>query len=159
MYPWQAQVDAMALEEDDRSIKLIYDRLGNNGKSILSEYLEYKRVALEIPPMRVMKDIMQFCMSFPTHKTYLVDMPRAMKKDKLGEFYAGLECLKNGYLYDKRYGAKKRRIDRPQVIVFTNALPVWDFMSSDRWEVWETTRDRDLKRYEIPEGPFQGATL
>lgn len=146
MYPWQSQVMEMAKELDDRSINLIYDTIGNSGKSIMCEYLEYHKLAYEIPPMRSMEDIMACCMCLKSQKCYLIDMPRGMKKDKLGEFYAGLESLKNGVCYDKRYSFKKRRMDRPQIIVFTNTLPKWDLMSTDRWELYTMQPDKKLYR-------------
>lgn len=153
--PWQRQVLGWCKEEDDRSIKLIHDTVGFSGKSIFSEYLEYHNLAFEMPPLRLMEDIMQFVFSFSNKACYLVDMPRAMKKDKLGEFYAGLECLKNGVCYDKRYTGKKRRMDRPQIIVFTNTLPEWSLMSMDRWEAWEMQSDFSLARID----PVGGASL
>jgi len=128
LYPWQAQVRDMVQVVDDRSIKLIFDRRGNNGKSILAEFLEYNGLAWEMPPFRCMEDIMQCCMSVKAQRAYLIDMPRGMKKDKLGEFYSGLECLKNGVCYDKRYSFKKRRMDRPQIVVFTNKLPQFELL-------------------------------
>ena len=143
-YPWQVKIEEWCTLEDDRSIKLIHDTIGNSGKSIMAEYLEYHKKAFEIPPLKDMEDIMQFCMSFKAQKVYLVDMPRAMKKDKLAGFYSGLECLKNGYVYDKRYAAKRRRFDRPQVIVFTNVTPNWEFMSADRWDAYTMTSEHDL---------------
>ena len=111
-YPWQVTLEGWCTQTDDRFIKLIHDVQGNLGKSIMEEYLEYHDMAFGMPPMRAMEDIMQFAYSFPAQKVYIVDMPRGMKKDKLGDFYAGLECLKNGVMYDKRYAGKKRRIDR-----------------------------------------------
>lgn len=144
-YEWQKKVELWCDEMDDRSIKLIHDTVGNSGKSIMAEWLEYHKKAFEIPPLKDMEDIMQFCMSFKAQKVYLIDMPRAMKKDKLAGFYSGLECLKNGYVYDKRYAAKRRRFDRPQVIVFTNVLPEWKFMSRDRWEPYTMTLMHDLE--------------
>jgi hypothetical protein len=128
---------------------LIHDTIGNSGKSIMSEYLEYNSLAFEIPPLTGMEDIMQFCMGFKSQKVYLVDMPRAMKKDKLAGFYSGLESLKNGYIYDKRYAAKRRRFDRPQVIVFTNVMPEWKFMSLDRWEPWTMQPDHSLTKLKV----------
>ena len=29
-------------------------------------------------------------------KCYIIDMPRGLKKDKMGDFYSGVEELKNG---------------------------------------------------------------
>lgn len=146
LYAWQAQVKAWCYEEDDRSIKLVYDSNGNAGKSIFAEYLEYHGLAYEIPPFRQMEEIMQVVMSIKDKKAYLIDMPRGMKKDKLGEFYSGLEALKNGIAYEKRYHFKKKRMDRPQVIVFTNMLPAFEFLSLDRWQVFEMMPDHTLKK-------------
>lgn len=152
---WQSGLENMIRIEDDRKIILIYDTVGNSGKSIFAEYLEYHRLALELPPLRAFEDLLQFAYGFDDQKAYLVDMPRAMKKDKLSEFYSGLECLKNGVVWDKRYAAKKRRMDRPQVVVFTNTLPAWEFMSIDRWSCWKMSTNYSL----ISFAPGEGAAL
>lgn len=136
MYEWQKKLYQLVQQEDDRTIKVIYDATGNAGKSIFCEYLMYNKLAFEIPPLRSMEDIMQMSMCIKPQKCYLIDMPRGMKKDKLGEFYSGLECLKNGYMYDKRYSFKMRRIDRPQICCFTNMLPKMELLSADRWELY-----------------------
>lgn len=163
MYSWQVQCKEMVQELDDRTIKLIVDVHGNGGKSIFAEYLEYEGLAFEIPPMRMMEDIMACVQSINPKKAYLVDLPRGMKKDKLSDFYSGLETLKNGVSYDKRYAFKKRRMDRPQIIVFTNTYPDWLLMTADRWEVWDMQEDQSLKRHrfggenplEFPHDPAQ----
>lgn len=143
---WQELLAEMIKKPDDRSIILIVDTIGNSGKSIFAEYLEYKGDAWEMPPFRLMEDIMQCAMCIKAQNCYLIDMPRAMKKDKLSEFYAGLEALKNGVCYEKRYRFKKRRMDRPQIVVFTNKDPCWEYMSMDRWEVYDMQSDHSLKK-------------
>ena len=143
-YPWQKTAYDLVQEEDDRWIHLIYDQVGNVGKSILLEFMEYQGVAFEMPPMRHLEDIMEFAHSFPPQKAYIIDMPRGMKKDKLADFYAGLESIKNGVTYDKRYVGKKRRMDRPQVMVFTNTLPVFELMSMDRWRIHVMQPDKTM---------------
>lgn len=145
MWDWQLCCIEMAKQIDFRSIKLIYDQGGNHGKSILCEYMEYFDIAYEVPPFRQMEDLMQCVMGVKTYPCYIIDMPRGMKKDKLGEFYAGIECIKNGVAYDKRYKFEKKRFDRPQVIVFTNMLPDFDLLSRDRWTVYEI-QDTSLRR-------------
>lgn len=145
-YPWQIQVEAICKNLDDRKITLILDPVGNIGKSIFCEFLEYYGFAYEIPPFRLMEDLMQCVMGVETSPCYIIDMPRAMKKDKLGEFYAGVECIKNGVAYDKRYAFKKKRFDRPQIIVFTNTIPDWEMMSMDRWDFWVMQQDMTLEK-------------
>lgn len=108
--------------------------------------MEYEGLAYEVPPFRLMEDIMQCAMGVKAQKCYIIDMPRALKKDKLSEFYSGLECLKNGVCYDKRYSFKKRRMDRPQIAVFTNVEPCWAYMSLDRWEIYDMKPDFSLEK-------------
>lgn len=151
-YPWQERLEALIKQEEDREIICVIETEGNNGKSIFAEYLEYMRLAYEVPPMTCMEDIMQCCMSISAKPCYIVDMPRAMKKDKLAGFFAGLEALKNGVMYDKRYSFKKRRIDRPQIVVFTNQVPETSLLSPDRWALYYI-QNREL----VSEAVVQGA--
>lgn len=92
--PWMQTVVDMSQQFCMRTINVIYNTHDNNGKSMLCEYMEYHKKALEIPAFRMMKDIMQCVMSQKPSKCYLIDMPRGLKKDKLGEFYSGIECLR-----------------------------------------------------------------
>lgn len=151
-YPWQISLKSLVVEEDDRKLRCIVNSAGGDGKSIFAEYLEYEKLAYEIPPMTSMEDIMQCCMGISAKKCYIVDMPRAMKKDKLAGFYAGLESLKNGVMYDKRYAFKKRRIDRPQIVVFTNQLPDVSLLSPDRWDLYKII-DQNLVPVEFDGSP------
>jgi len=131
-YGWHKQVVEICDSIDNRMITAIVDHEGGSCKSLFGEYLEYEGKAWEVPPFLQMEDISQAVMSVKPKKCYLVDMPRGMKKNKLGNFYSGLECLKNGVCWDKRYNFKKRRMDRPQVIVFTNVVPQLNLLSADR---------------------------
>lgn len=145
--PWQVKMMGIVKEIDDRRITLVYDEVGNIGKSIFCEYLEYERLAVEVPPFRSMEDIMGCVIELAPARAFIVDMPRGMKKDKMGEFYSGLECIKNGRAWDKRYKYRSIRFDRPQVVVFTNCLPDFSLMSLDRWSIWKTTEDFDLEKF------------
>ena len=143
--PFQKRIIEEAQEFDMRKINLIWDTTGNCGKSMLSEYMEYKGLAEEVPSFRLMDDIFQWVATRPIKQCYIVDMPRGMKKDKLGDFYSGIEVIKNGVAYDKRYTAKKIRFDRPRIFVFTNTLPMLDLMSKDRWVIWKINKDYEVE--------------
>ena len=147
LWHWQQKVFDMCSIVDMRSINLIYDQRGHCGKSLFCEYLEYMNVAEEIPPFRLMDDIFQWVYSVAGKQAYIFDMPRGMKKDKLGDFYSGIEVIKNGVAYDKRYTAKKIRFGRPQIFVFTNTLPDFALMSADRWKVWTINDEMELVKY------------
>lgn len=139
--PFQEEIIKESKLFDMRKINLIWDTTGCCGKSLLSEYMEYHDLAEEVPPFRLMDDIFQWVATRPIRPCYIVDMPRGMKKDRLGDFYSGIEVIKNGVAYDKRNRAKKVRFNRPRIFIFTNTLPRFDMMSQDRWEVWKIKKD------------------
>ena len=179
---WQHAVYAWVQEEENRKVRYIWDKIGNTGvchlpiahftcrcctvssmlgKSTFMEFLEYKGMAVEIPPFNKMEDLLQVVLSTHSKQAFIIDMPRALKKDSLGEMYAGIETVKNGLAYDKRYQYKKTRFSRPQVgivlssqhpymccllyvIVFSNTLPHFFNLSSDRWEIWRMEPDYTL---------------
>lgn len=142
--PYQQELIKLTQQFSLRHIHLIYDPIGNIGKSLLTEYLEYLGHTEEIPPFRLMEDIFQWVYGRPTKNTYTIDLPRGMKKDKLGEFYAGIEVIKNGVAYDKRHNPKKKRFNRPNIIVFTNMMPNLELMSMDRWIICEVDENYNL---------------
>lgn len=148
LYAYQKYVYEQSNIYDCRVIDVFYDTEGNTGKSSFCEWMEYMGRAVEVPPFRDMQDLVAFCMDQPTAKAYLIDMPRGMKKDKLAEFYAGIETLKNGYLYDKRFKGRKRRIERPRLFLFTNTLPVLSLLSQDRWRIWNCSDKSKLVQWE-----------
>lgn len=147
LYPWQKTISEQVNEFDMRCIDLIYDPNGNEGKSIFAEFLELQGDVEEIPPFRLMDDIFQWVAGCPGKKAYIVDMPRGMNKERLGDFYAGIEVIKNGVAYDKRYKRHKVRFSRPRIFIFTNTLPLFDLMSKDRWNVWIINDQLELETY------------
>ena len=155
LHPYTHDIIAKVKNYDERHLNYVWDPHYNSGKSVLCEYFDYIGVGEEIPgTIKYGEDIMQFAMSFPSAKVYTFDLPAAMKKEKMNELYTALEMLKNGFLYDKRYHGKKRRINRPQVWVFANNLPKYDLMAPDRWITWYITPDKRLVRYDAQLHPL-----
>lgn len=142
--PWQQRIVELAKEYDTRSIYIIYDPSGNVGKSSLSAYMDCHGLATEIPPCNDHKDIMRMVMDMPTSTAYVIDMPRALKKDKLYQMWSGIETIKTGYAYDDRYSFKRKRFDIPQIFVFTNIQPDMGLLSGDRWRICHITPDNML---------------
>jgi len=136
LWPYQQLIFDRCLPFDMRHIHIFYDPTGHCGKSLFAEFLEYQQVALECPPLHAMEDILQFLHGFPDQRAYIIDMPRGMRKDKLYDFYAGIEVVKNGVLWDKRNMGQKRRQTRPNIFIFTNTLPDFNLMTLDRWLVY-----------------------
>lgn len=150
-YPWQWKVYNILKEWDRRSIHVVYDQKGNSGKSIFTTWMMVYKHAMKVPYVNDLKDIMRMVMDMPKYGAYIIDLPRALNKDKMYNFYSGMEDVKNGYAYDDRYHFKHDVFDCPQIVIFTNRLPPEEMLSRDRWVVW-TIQALDLVRYhgELP---------
>lgn len=139
---WQIELAERVAQFDMRTIHMVICPRGGEGKSLFAEWMEHTEQAFEVPYLGTMEDIMQCCMGVPPQKTYLIDMPRSLEKNRLASFFAGIETLKNGVMFDKRYHFKKRRIDRPSIVVFSNKAPDLSYLSRDRWRLWTIKKDR-----------------
>lgn len=153
-YAWQTQAYYMAVSRNPREIHVIYDPVGNHGKSSFLKYLELQGKCAYIPPFSDFQDIMQVAMA--KHKTgsYWIDMPKAMHKERLVQLWSAVETIKSGFLFDKRYTWKQMIIGAPQVIVSTNVLPRKSLLSEDRWRIWkimDEEEDYPLEEIELME--------
>lgn len=149
LYPWQSDLLEKVREYDDRSVHLVIDTAGNNGKSAFCKYVWQKKIGQPVPPMQSAEDLVQFVKSLDVSKLYVIDMPRAMKKKKLYGLYSGIETLKNGMIYDKRYKGSFTYIDEPNIIVFTNTPPKMCYLSRDRWKLWSIDANHHLTQFKF----------
>lgn len=147
-YPWQQELMERLLVEDDRTVHMVVDPKGNNGKSIFVEWLEYLGHTIEMPGFNSAEDFLQAAMGLPELKVYLVDLPRAMPKKHLNGLFTAIEKLKNGYMCDKRYHFKwKRLLHSPSICVFSNKKVERAYLSRDRWRIWTISSDKRLINY------------
>lgn len=137
LYEWQQHIVDNYDVWDTRTINIIIDAKGNTGKSTLIGYMRAHKLGFAIPYCNDFRDIMRMIMDVPTKRCYLMDMPRAIKKEKLYQMYSALETIKNGYAYDDRYHFKEKVFDCPNIWVFTNIFPDLSLLSQDRWVIWK----------------------
>lgn len=147
LYPWQQEIlDRSQYNWDNRFINVLYDPQGCSGKSTLAMYAACHKLGRMIPSLNNYLDIMQCVMSMPISKLYFIDMPRAINKTKLNEFYAGIEMIKNGFCFDIRYKYAEKYFDSPSIWIFSNKLPDENLLSRDRWKIW-MTEENELYLY------------
>lgn len=152
--PWQDTLIKNLSTYDERTVDVIFDPIGNNGKSSITRYMMIYKDCELLPFCNDYKDIMRMAYDVGPKKIYLIDMPRAINKEKLFQFFSGVETLKSGYCYDDRYKFQKRLFDRPRICIFTNTYPDISLLSSDMWKVWTIIND-ELVKYEPPKTPIE----
>lgn len=153
--PWQQHVVDTANDWDTRTINILYDPTGNHGKSMLKTYIGVNKIGRAIPFSNDYKDIMRMVMDTDKMPLYIIDIPRALRKDQLFQFFSGVETIKDGYAYDDRYHFKEEYFDCPVIWIFMNKLPELESLSSDRWKIWSFNNDGDL---ELIDKPFDQPT-
>jgi len=152
LYPWQQYIVDNYDVWDTRTINIIIDARGNTGKSTLVSYMRAWKLAFKIPYCNDFRDILRMVCDVPIKRCYLIDMPRAIKKDKLFQLFSAIEEIKNGYAYDDRYQFKEKVFDCPNIWIFTNILPTWELLSNDRWRVWEVDAAMNLTPHGVKNG-------
>lgn len=139
--PWQEFIRNDILKFDTRTINVLVNKTGNIGKSTLLTYLHCHKLARRLPPINEAKDLMRIVCDAPTSTAYLIDMPRAMSKDRLYGLYTAVESIKDGFAYDDRYRYREKIFDCPSIWIFTNCDPDITLLSRDRWRVWGVKDD------------------
>lgn len=142
---WQAEVIANCKTRSRRTIHCIVDPVGNIGKGTLVglAYVDPEVKIRRLPPVNTYNDLMEI--GYDILEPYkpgewptglMVDLPRALDWKKLREFCGGLESIKDGWVFDKRYRYKELYFDAPQIWVFTNTMPEKSVFSGDRWKFY-----------------------
>jgi len=150
LYPYQQHIWNSSEIFEPRLINIIVDLPGCNGKSSIASLCEIYEKGIDMPPMNDCKEIIQMlcndCMATNNRdpKLVLFDMPRALSKERLAGFFAAIEQIKKGKLYDPRHHYKKWWIHSPQIWVFTNELPDLNLLSKDRWIIWNINANKEL---------------
>ena len=157
--PWQQTVlDFCDQKPNDRTINVIIDTIGNNGKSFLTLWMKARNMCQRIPQQKDSRDIMRMVMNLPKRKVYFIDLPRGTSHKDQNSVYAAIEEIKNGYCYDDRYHFKDELFEPPHVFIFTNETPNKNLLSKDRWVFWRILNDRLVPRnqeivWNVPKPP------
>lgn len=133
---WQAQLKEIWKYQNEREVDVLFDPVGNIGKTVFAKHMVATHSATYVPPIGDAQDLMAFALEKPA-KAYIFDMPRSESVKQKKGMWSAIEQIKNGYLYDKRYKFRDAWIDPPRVLVMCNELPEMDSLSSDRWRFYE----------------------
>lgn len=150
LYPWQQYVWDNVNTFEPRIVNLVLDRTGCNGKSTLASLMELHEKGIDMPPIndgeKLIQSLADILIATENRepKCIFIDIPRAMKQDKLYGLYSAIEQIKKGKVTDTRYSYKQWWFDSPQVWVFCNTVPDVTYLSQDRWRFWKISEDKHL---------------
>lgn len=137
--PWQLKAESLLMEQTDRQILWVYDPIGNQGKSFLSNYLHITKDAF-IGTIEKKSDI---AYRYNSESLVCIDIPRE-QDDYLS--YNFIEQIKNGIVISTKYQCSTKYVSNAKVIIFSNALPDATKWTSDRYQIY-TISNGDLIKY------------
>jgi len=141
--PWQQKIVDLCRvvypprDERLRIVNVLVDPEGSIGKGLLVRYLRYHLGAVLVPPYRDIDRMAGYIAKLPRRASiYLVDFPRDTNYKKLGDFYRGMENIKDGYLSDWRYTSIEDEMDmQPHIWIFSNQEPRSKAFTPNRWRI------------------------
>lgn len=151
--PFQKQIIDSAKIFDERKINIIVSYSGNIGKTVISSLCELYLNGIDLPPCNDAEKLIQSCCNICMKKNMrnpspiFIDLPRSFNQEKMNGIFTAIEQIKKGKLYDTRYNYTEYWIDSPQIWVFTNEYPDLDYLSKDRWNIWEVDKYFNLKKF------------
>lgn len=144
---WQQKVLQLLDEPpDDRSIHWIYDPIGNSGQTEFVTYLACERDAVSLAYGHY-TDVLNLASSMANQNIYAWNLT-GIKPANVSELdlYPALDSVKDGLFLDLKYEPKMVMMNPPHVIVMANHLPKIEYISIDRWKLWEI-KDSDLIKH------------
>lgn len=161
--PFQRSLLEMSLIPHDRTIDIIYDPKGNNGKGFLKRWLHLNKDCHPLPSVDDYKLITQDAHNAVSArikkygvksdnrniKAFILDLPRAMKLENMNNLICAIETVKDGYYVDYRNRSSFVYIDPPRVFIFTNTIVDLDY-SKDRFKTWRIDEHEALIPFDFP---------
>lgn len=143
-------------KQDSRGVNVVVDTKGLAGKNTLQKWVEENGLGTCLPYFGEVKDYMRCAMKYMKLKkkcekcTFLLNLPRYQQKGKMGNFWAVIETIKDGMVYEDRYAFSKYIGTCPSIWIYTNEFPALHYLSKDRWIFWSTEGDK-LTRVDHPD--------
>lgn len=136
-YQWQQYfIELFQQKADVRTIHVVVDPLGGQGKSMLAKYFAWKKLAQYLT-FSDANNLVYSVVERGAMPAYVFDLPRTKsKKVSMDEIYTALEQIKNGNVYSGKYKGGELIMDPPHVVLFTNWPIDKSKMSDDRWKVY-----------------------
>lgn len=138
MLPWHERALTYCRETHDfRKIMVVVDSVGEHGKNSFKRWLRYKEYSNDVPAtIDTANKMMEFVYNNEELGCFTFNFPRAMKLDghQGRQLAIAIEALKDGDVYDTRYGDRGHRpIPRPQILVLCNKFFQLDWLTTKRY--------------------------
>lgn len=143
LLPWQNSIIDSCKTYNHREINVLVDKGGNLGKTAFEDYLSFEDIACDIW-FGPVKDMTEEAYEMRGKSAYTINLPRALNKKEMNDFWCFVEHLKDGRVREPRYKSKRLRFERPVIWIFTNDRPCLKTQSMDRWRFWTVNKDKEL---------------
>lgn len=134
--PWQQSIiDIIKEKPNDRTINVIYDPEGNNGKTFLCKYLvnKYKAIFVNGKMNDIFFAVSEQCSKSRPPKIIIWNITRTYDTESIN--YGAIESIKDGIFFSGKFKSGMVNMDSPHVLIFTNNHLNYAALTNDRWNV------------------------
>lgn len=138
LYDWQkVLVDIVKTEPDDRTVHWYWSWKGEIGKTCFCKYLtvKYGAICLHGKGGDVRNGVIDYMKNNDGCAPELIVYPVPRCHDADYVSYEAIENIKDMYFYSGKYEGGMVCDNSPHLIVFANAPPKQDKLSTDRWNI------------------------
>jgi len=132
-YPWQRfLLEQLKQEPDKRTIWLVLDKNGCNGKTFFQKVLQDMLVDdVLLIPFSNTNNMLHLALKHKNYKIVFMNVSRQVTKIDL----AAVEAIKDAYVSSGKYQGQTFTGDSPHVVLFSNKPPYWKGLTEDRWKI------------------------
>jgi len=132
-YPWQRfLLEQLKQVPDTRTIWLVLDKNGCNGKSFFQKTLQDMLVDdVLLIPFSNTNNMLHLASKHKNYKIVFMNVSRQVTKIDL----AAVETIKDGHVSSGKYQGQTYTTDSPHVVLFSDKPPCWKGLTEDRWKI------------------------
>lgn len=151
LFPFQKEIFVYKFDKD--KVNVIIDKKGGLGKSTIAHFTRLYKNGIVLPVVNDAKELEQACQNMLSGKKLrkeviiIIDLPKAVNKERMAGLYTAIERIKSGYVVDMRNKLKEWDFDSPMIWVFTNDAPDMSLLTQRRWNLYTVNENKEFEDY------------
>ena len=154
LYPFQNTILESILENKDScKINIIFDKIGNTGKSFIADYIHIYEKGYNIYPLnnyiKLVNNIYNILINNNNidSKLIIFDLPKLISNHKLHNLINFFLQIKKGKLFNSKYIYKKLHFYSPKIWIFCNNINIINYLDKYEYNLWIIDKNKELVKY------------
>ena len=157
LYPFKNTIleSVLIKNKDNHKIDIIFDKIGNSGKSFIADYIHIYKKGYNIYPlndyMKLVDNIYNILIKNNDiePKLLIFDLQKVISNNKLYNLIKVFSQIKKGEVFSSKYIYRKWYFYPPRIWIFCNKINIINILSRDKYNIWIINKNKELVKYLI----------